>query len=337
MTDVWQTLGELFRHADLSRSDLSVAELLAQSPLDPDLRELCRDAVEGFEAAPSEELSVASIAEDMSSAVDAPQYRVEGGYRALVSYLESAVHDAGVSVHLNCPVRRIDWSRPGSVSVHTVLGRCFEASQCVVTVPLGVLEADPNRGGIAFEPGLGRLRRAYEHVRAGHALKMVLCFRADRWLERWPAQADFLHLPGELFNVCWRQTPPSFHQLTVWAGGPKAAELERHSAAARQELALRSLALLLGEAESREKSSLVDLWQHDFDADSSAQGAYSYVRRGGMEHGEALREPIAGRLFFAGEATDHAYPGTVAGALASGHRVCRQILHGRTSRRVALA
>ncbi|HEY2408822.1 MAG TPA: NAD(P)/FAD-dependent oxidoreductase [Polyangiaceae bacterium] len=337
MAAVWQTLADLFHHANLSPADLSVAELLERTSVDPDMHQLCRDVVEGFEAAPSDELSVQSIAEDLSNAAEAPQYRVEGGYRALVSHLECAVHDAGVCVHLNCPVRRVDWSKPGCVRAYTVHGRCFEAPRCVVAVPLGVLEADPLRGGIAFEPALQQLTPAFLQVRPGHAHKIVMCFHDDVWHERWPAEADFLHLQGELFNTCWRQSQGSFHQLTVWAGGPKSLELGRQSEASRLDLALRSVALLLGESEAHVRAALVDWWQHDFNADPTARGAYSYVRRGGFSATQALREPLAEQLFFAGEATDHMYPGTVAGAIASGHRVAAQILHGAAPRRLALA
>jgi monoamine oxidase len=39
----------------------------------------------------------------------------------------------------------------------------------------------------------------------------------------------------------------------------------------------------------------------------------------------ALGRPVAGTLFFAGEATHAEQMGTVAGALASGHRAARQV------------
>ena len=52
----------------------------------------------------------------------------------------------------------------------------------------------------------------------------------------------------------------------------------------------------------------------------------SFARPGGTNAASELSAPVADRLFFAGEATDHEFPGTVAGALASGERAARQAL-----------
>jgi len=41
----------------------------------------------------------------------------------------------------------------------------------------------------------------------------------------------------------------------------------------------------------------------------------------------ALGRPVAGTLFFAGETTETDEMGTVTGALASGYRAARRILH----------
>ena len=49
---------------------------------------------------------------------------------------------------------------------------------------------------------------------------------------------------------------------------------------------------------------------------------------GGSEARAALAEPLAGTLFFAGEATDTANEsGTVTGALQSGVRAAGELLH----------
>jgi monoamine oxidase len=66
--------------------------------------------------------------------------------------------------------------------------------------------------------------------------------------------------------------------------------------------------------------------QHDFSNDPRARGAYSYCRPGGAKASEALSTPLGNALFLAGEATDHRYPGTVAGAIASGQRAAKQVL-----------
>lgn len=72
--------------------------------------------------------------------------------------------------------------------------------------------------------------------------------------------------------------------------------------------------------------SLCSSNQHDFSNDPRARGAYSFCRPGGAEASKALSAPVEDALFLAGEATDHTYPGTVAGAIASGQRAAKQAL-----------
>jgi len=61
--------------------------------------------------------------------------------------------------------------------------------------------------------------------------------------------------------------------------------------------------------------------------DPSALGAASYTPAGvqGASR-ETLAEPVSGRLFFAGEATDAEAPGTMAGAVRSGTRAAEDLL-----------
>ena len=58
---------------------------------------------------------------------------------------------------------------------------------------------------------------------------------------------------------------------------------------------------------------------HDWQRDRFSCGAYSYVLACGGDAERSLAAPIAGTLFFAGEATDFTgHNGTVHGAIASG-------------------
>lgn len=60
--------------------------------------------------------------------------------------------------------------------------------------------------------------------------------------------------------------------------------------------------------------------------DPFSRGSFSYQAVGSTpEHRVALRQPVGGRIFFAGEHTSDGDPGTVQGAEASGHRVATEI------------
>jgi monoamine oxidase len=68
---------------------------------------------------------------------------------------------------------------------------------------------------------------------------------------------------------------------------------------------------------------------HDWQSDPYARGAYSYATVGGGEARNDLAKPVAGTLFFAGEAADSEEAGTVAGALRSGARAAKELLAAR--------
>jgi monoamine oxidase len=66
---------------------------------------------------------------------------------------------------------------------------------------------------------------------------------------------------------------------------------------------------------------------HDWGSDPFTCGAYSYVFAGSEDAPGILARPIAGTLFFAGEALAHDAPrGTMQGALESGRRAAARVL-----------
>ena len=84
-------------------------------------------------------------------------------------------------------------------------------------------------------------------------------------------------------------------------------------------------ALFAGDADPHDQ--LAAAYQHDWQRDPYARGAYSYALVGGAHAREALTDPIDERIFLAGEATaSAAESGTVAGALQSGARAAAQVL-----------
>ena len=84
-------------------------------------------------------------------------------------------------MHLNTIVREIRW-REGSVKieVQTPLGNeTFEAPRALVTLPLGVLQADTQ---LRFDPLLPKQKQlALDHLVMGKVLRVTLCFRQAPW------------------------------------------------------------------------------------------------------------------------------------------------------------
>jgi monoamine oxidase len=126
--------------------------------------------------------------------------------------------------------------------------------------------------------------------------------------------------------VALRAWSPEGELKATWAGGPKAIDLARENAEQRQRLALGALAALFDQPGGASGETLRGVHQHFFSNDPRARGAYSFCRPGGAKASEALSVPLANALFLAGETTNHRYPGTLAGAIASGERAAGEVL-----------
>ncbi|HET9929211.1 MAG TPA: FAD-dependent oxidoreductase, partial [Polyangiaceae bacterium] len=139
-----------------------------------------------------------------------------------------------------------------------------------------------------------------------------------------PCEEAFVHQDETLFSTFWRRRIREKWLWTAWAGGPKAVTLAGLSSKDRELAAIEALASALQTAPEVVHAEALALSSHDFSNDAFSRGAYSFIRPGGtgtvMERFEG--EPIV----LAGEAFDHDYPGTVAGALASGERAAETVL-----------
>src|SRR6185369_3023013 len=78
---------------------------------------------------------------------------------------------------------------------------------------------------------------------------------------------------------------------------------------------------------ARIRDSLVASYMHNWLNDPFSLGAYSYTPVGAVDIPGHLSQPVAGTLFFAGEAADtQGEQGTVHGAIASGKRAAAEIV-----------
>ncbi len=168
----------------------------------------------------------------------------------------------------------------------------------------------------------------------GHAARVVIRLRDCFW-DRDVSPTSFHH-PRFSFLVSdhpvmptwWTNYPLLTPFLTGWVAGPRAAHLLARSDQEVQSAALRALAEILGWTPEELADEVVETYFHNWSRDPYAQGAYSYVRAGGLHSLRALAEPIADTLYFAGEATNtEGHTGTVHGALATGNRAAGRILH----------
>jgi monoamine oxidase len=158
----------------------------------------------------------------------------------------------------------------------------------------------------------------------------VLQFRRPFW-EQWQdgafTDAGFLHAPDAVFPTLWTSLPFRAPLLTAWVGGPPAQRLQSASRDELIEFALASARQAL-DFPGTLRAELVCAHVHDWGSDPFALGAYSYIGVGGGEAPRQLAQPLAGRLFFAGEAAEPDSSGTVEAALQSGRRAARMLMQG---------
>jgi monoamine oxidase len=228
----------------------------------------------------------------------------------------------GLALRLGQWVRRITLAAAGGVTVHTAEGATLQADRLVLSVPLGVLRA----GHIQFDPPLPE-----GHRQALGALGMGLLNKT--WLRFarvfWDAEADWIEsVPPAGGAHTWAQWVSGQRALGApvllgFNAADEAVAFEAESDAALVDSAMARLKHLYGAAIPQPEAALITRWGRD----PYTLGAYSFNALGGTERTRAqLAQPVDGRLFFAGEATEPRSYGTVHGAYQSGLRAARELL-----------
>jgi monoamine oxidase len=237
---------------------------------------------------------------------------VPGGYGALLERVY-----AKEEVSLGTAVTGVDWSGQG-VRLATSRG-AIAADAAVVTLPLGVLA----RGAVAFRPALpDPLAEAIHGVGMGALTKIALRFDGGRFgCAPWSSVYS-LASAGPAVDVWWIGDGPI---AIAHLGGDEARALVAEGEAAAIDVAVERLAAALGPGvrTSFRGGRLADWWSDPF-----ARGSYSVARPGLAYLRARLNAPVAGKLFFAGEA--NAGPGvqTVGGATLAGEAAAQALLNG---------
>lgn len=320
---------------DFTGDDKTFADWLAASDVDEKVRPALMAYVEGFNAADARRISVHSLgaqqkAEDETSGDRS--WHVVGGYAQLADYLAVRVKELRGEVRLGYEVLGLHWSA-GKVFVDTTQEECT-APQCIVTLPLGVLQRVNRLAGIRMDPEPRAITQA-RRLEMGHASRFTMIFR-DRWwetsamLDRETLRAmSFLFTSSRLPPVWWTSHPEAeaLPALAGWVGGPRSSAFEGKTAEQLGDEACATLAKIFSVQEKVVRATLVATYTHDWATDPFAQGAYSYVPVGAMDASAAMTQPEAETIFFAGEHTDVTGNwGTVHAAIRSGLRAAAQIL-----------
>ncbi len=333
--DPFANLDRLIEMARRLPHDVPAAEFLAQFRDDPHLSSAAlwaRRLAEGFDAADTGRASLKTLIEEWGSdaGVGSPQRRIQHGYGALIAHLTDRLPPS-VDLRLEHRVTAIEWAgQPCSIEVEAK-GQPdrFEARAVVLTLPLGVLQASAGDiGAVRFTPALSAKHAALEGLVMGAVLKVVLRFRDRFWTRlsrgKYRKAGFFFRMTGH-FPTFWSSFPEKQSILNAWYGGPGAALLSQEASDVIIAEAVESLQVIFGSSVSV-RQELEKGRVYNWQSDRYSLGGYSYVAVNGNGSRTALAQPIAGKLFFAGEATDDKGEAcTVAGALSSGERVAGEV------------
>ena len=219
----------------------------------------------------------------------------------------------GLDVVLDCPVFAVDWGGP-RVRVSTARGT-VECRVVVVTVPTTLLA----RGEPRFSPALpARYGEAFAGLTLGVADKVFVEVEPGAL-----PSAETVNIVASDATTCTASITvrPAGHALIlVFFGGAYARELEvagALEAAARDEL----VSVFGSELGRRIRRTTATAWL----SDPWARGSYSAARPGFAHCRRVLTEPVADRIFFAGEACTPTAYGAIHGAWMSGADAAHRI------------
>ena len=301
------------------KPDVSLTQFLELHQIEwsQEVRRLIDHFLSGSYAANLDQLGVYGLME-LTYADDGDRYfRLQQGYSHLLEQVA-----AGLDIRYSTPATRICRS-PSVEQIKTDSNQTYTAQQVVITLPLALLKAD----AVEFVPPLPATKlNAIQELGVGHITKLILKFDQP-W---WPPELESCLTPLDT-QLWWRpgwQHPNEAPVLTAFTGATGADKLGALGRAGAIQTGLQHLEQMF---ERPLAARLADARFVDWQADSYARMAYSYVPVNGVGLRSQLAQPVDRTLFFAGEATHPTRAATVHGALESGIRAAQEILSTRAS------
>lgn len=252
-----------------------------------------------------------SIADFRAAADLDPNYFTKEGYGTLV-----ARFGQGVPVHLGTSVRKIRWDQPG-VSVETTRG-AIRAKAVIVTASPAVLAFEE----IVFAPDLPVAHvEAFYDLPMGMLTKIPIEIRGTRLgLEPFDDLLIERHARHDIFFLCF---PFDTDLLVGFVGGDFAWEMEAAGEEAGVDFVVDRLASVFGnDMKKHVGRSQMTRWG----GERYMRGAYAACVPGKAGARATLMQPVADRIFFAGEHLAGPLIQTCGGARLSGEAVARQVM-----------
>jgi len=312
--------------------DMTLDEFLSKHLSAKKYTETCtmlRNFAAGYDTADPSRFSAFAMRKELQSEDDDHQYRVNGGYCAMINYLESEIVKNGGAVELSTIVKQLQWER-GIIKAIADDGREFTAQKVIIALPLGVLQAaKTNIGAITFIPPISEREQVLQQMGMGNVIKLLLQFNEVFWEKqaiKKGAKADVKDMSylfsTEAIPTWWIQRPHTIPLLTGWLGGPAAEKLKDADDEYILNLGLLSLSNIYDVPVDDLRDRLNAYQVMNWPADPFTRGSYSYATVFTSEARKLLAQPEQNTIYFTGEFMyDGPEMGTVEAALASGVEV----------------
>lgn len=295
---------------------------------DKEVKESVIDFVQGYDAADVNKASSFALRDEWEKEDDNHQERIDNGYGELIYYLINEVKKRDNLIFLSQIVKHITWQK-GKVEVITSNNELFIASKVLITIPLGVWQADSEESSISFLPELLQKKEAARKMGFGAVVKLNFQFKNQFWEEETPNKfkdAFFIFSDAKL-PTWWTQEPVKNGLLTGWVAGPKGMQLKNKSNREIYSMAIDSLAYIFQVNKQFIEDRLIAYYITNWTAEPFTRGAYSYATLDTHWAKDVLASPLEKTLYFAGEALyKGGESGTVEGALANGIEVARNMI-----------
>jgi monoamine oxidase len=236
------------------------------------------------------------------------------GYKQIIDYLA-----LGKEVVLNTKVQRIDW-HGDTVEVHS-LDQVYRAKKLIITVPINALKK------LYFAPDLPPEKlQAISSFEANDIVKVLINVPKSAIL----TTQEVCVIPNAKFvPIWWRRNiknDTNDQILVGWITG----EYARRFIASARDKALDNIFLELGDYFDVEQIDRTKIIVQDWQDDQDILAPYYHLKPGSsLNVFESLSKSLAGKVFFAGEATS-VENGTVHGAYESAKRCVREIMKGQS-------
>lgn len=338
MDDYVETDKEFRKKLEKLETDMTVDDFLEtyfSEDKYANLRKSVIRFIQGYEAADTSRASILSMKDDLVGNRDEDQYRVEGGYKFMYDYLLKECIANGCMLHFLSVVKHIT-SDEKQVNAITAGGESYSADQVLITVPLGVLQADNKQEACIDIPVLSKQHISLlRNMGYGQVIKILLAFNHPFWQDGVVEEMVHKNMDDVSFifsdaaiPTWWTQIPQKSNLLTGWLAGPRSLKFRELNDGEILDKAIHALSLIFKLSETVLRDQLTDSLVCNWPADPFSLGAYSYPTLYTKEAQELFKTPVNGNIYFAGEAFYQGpYAGTVEASLTNAINVSHQMLN----------